>query len=211
MSLSDRTHDAKINWVYELPIGPGKALLRRGVLSQVIGGWRIGTTQRYASGTPIALTGAFGFPGNTINNRPTIATYQGLARANQRKQLRPRARTCTSRLRPWPTGTAMSPPSRSRDGSRCSRAIAVGNMTVTNPKVRNFPILSENVALAKTFSLAAENRRELDVRLEGFNVLNRVQFATPNTNLSATPGTFGLVTSQANAPRSLQLALKFVF
>ncbi len=72
-------------------------------------------------------------------------------------------------------------------------------------------ILSENVALAKTFSLAAENKRELDVRLEGFNVLNHVQFRTPNTNLSATPGTFGLVTTQANAPRSLQLALKFVF
>ncbi len=84
-------------------------------------------------------------------------------------------------------------------------------MTVTNPEIRNFPILSENIALAKTFSLPAENKRELDVRLEGFNVLNRVQFGTPNTNLSATPGTFGLVTTQANAPRSLQLALKFVF
>jgi hypothetical protein len=87
----------------------------------------------------------------------------------------------------------------------------VGNATITNPKVRNFPVLSENVSLAKTFSLSAENRRELDVRLEAFNVMNRVQFATPNTNLSATPGTFGLVTAQANAPRSLQLALKFVF
>jgi hypothetical protein len=30
-------------------------------------------------------------------------------------------------------------------------------------------------------------------------------------DLSATPGTFGLMTTQGNAPRSLQLALKFVF
>ena len=210
VSLSDRTHDAKLNWVYELPIGPGKALLRKGVLSQVIGGWRIGTTQRYASGTPIALTGAFGFPGNTINNRPTILTYQGWRAPTKGSSFDPNVDLFfqTPTLANWngdvPTITQQGWfPLQPRN--------TVGNMTVTNPEIRNFPILSENVALAKTFSLAAENKRELDVRLEGFNVLNRVQFGTPNTNLSATPGTFGLVTTQANAPRSLQLALKFVF
>ena len=72
-------------------------------------------------------------------------------------------------------------------------------------------MLKENVALAKTYSLSGENQRELDVRLEAFNLLNRTRFSTPNTNLGATPGTFGLVTAQANAPRALQLALKFVF
>ncbi len=210
VSLSDRTHDAKVNWVYELPIGPGKALLRRGLLSQVIGGWRIGTTQRYASGTPIALTGAFGFPGNTINNRPFITTYQGWRAPTKGSSFDPGADLFfqTPTLANWngdvPTITQQGWfPLQPRN--------QVGNMTVTNPEIRSFPILSENVALAKTFALAAENRRELDVRLEGFNVLNRVQFGTPNTNLNATPGTFGLVTTQANAPRSLQLALKFVF
>jgi hypothetical protein len=85
----------------------------------------------------------------------------------------------------------------------------VGNMTVTNPQMRNFPLYSENVSLAKTFSFSKENRREFDVRLEGFNPMNRVQFGTPNTNLSST--SFGLVTSQANAPRNLQLALKLIW
>jgi hypothetical protein len=82
-------------------------------------------------------------------------------------------------------------------------------MTVTNPKMRNFPIYSENLSLAKTFSLSQENRRELDVRLEGFNLFNRVRFATPNTNLGST--SFGLVTAQANSPRNLQLALKLIW
>ena len=36
--------------------------LKHGILSQAIGGWRIGAVQRYASGTPIAFSGAFGFP-----------------------------------------------------------------------------------------------------------------------------------------------------
>ena len=210
VSLSDRTNDAKLNWVYELPIGPGKALLRKGILSQVIGGWRIGTTQRYASGTPIALSGAFGFPGNTINNRPTVTTYEGWRAPTKGSSFDPGVDLYfqTPTLANWngdvPTITQQGWfPLQPRN--------TVGNMTITNPQIRNFAILSENVALAKTFALAAENKRELDVRLEGFNVMNRVLFGTPNTNLSATPGTFGLVTSQANAPRSLQLALKFVF
>ena len=43
----------------------------------MIGGWRPGATQRYASGTPLSFSGGFGFPGNTLNNRPTITTYDG--------------------------------------------------------------------------------------------------------------------------------------
>ena len=82
-------------------------------------------------------------------------------------------------------------------------------MTVTNPKMRNFPFYNENLSLAKTFSLSHENKREFDVRLEGFNVLNRTRFSTPNTNLGST--SFGLVTSQANSPRNLQLAMKLIW
>jgi len=210
VSLSDRTHDAKLNWVYELPIGPGKPFLQRGFLSRAIGGWRIGTTQRYASGAPIALSGAFGFPGNTINNRPTIATYDGWRADTKGGGFDPGADLYfkTPTLANWngdvPTITQQGWfPLQVRD--------RVGNMTVTNPKVRNFPIREENVALAKTFALSGESRREIDVRLEAFNLMNRTRFSTPNTNLGATPGTFGLVTGQANAPRALQLALKFVF
>ena len=63
--------------MYELPVGPGKHFLRRGIASQILGGWRLGTTQRYASGVPMSFSGAFGFPGNTINNRPFVTTYDG--------------------------------------------------------------------------------------------------------------------------------------
>jgi len=60
----------------------------------------------------------------------------------------------------------------------------VGNMTRTNPKMRNFPLYNENVSIAKTFTVSKEHRRTVDVRFEGFNVLNRTQFGTPNTNLN---------------------------
>src|SRR5437660_5344865 len=73
LSMHDRTHDLKVNYVYELPIGPGKRYLKRGIVSQAIGGWRIGAVQRYASGYPMAFTGAFGFP--IIGNPPYITQY----------------------------------------------------------------------------------------------------------------------------------------
>jgi hypothetical protein len=83
----------------------------------------------------------------------------------------------------------------------------VGNMTKNNPKMRNFPLLNEDVSLAKTFTLSPEHRRTFDLRFEGFNVLNRTQFGTPNTNMSDAAN-FGLVRTQANAVRRLQLAAK---
>src|SRR5260370_27753512 len=83
----------------------------------------------------------------------------------------------------------------------------LGNMTRTNPKMRNFPLYNENVSLAKTFTLSQEHRRTADVRFEGFNVLNRTQFGTPNTNLND-PANLGLVRSQANTARRLHFAVK---
>ena len=47
------------------------------------------------------------------------------------------------------------------------------------------------------------------IRLEMFNALNRVQFNAPNTQVGN--GNFGIVSSQANGPRQVQLALKLLF
>jgi len=164
--------------------------------------------QHDASGTPLSFSGAFGFPGNTINNRPTITTYDGWRGLTAGDKFDPavdryfQTATLANFNGDVPTITQQGWfPLQPRD--------RIGNMTVTNPKMRNFPIFNENVSLAKTFSLSHENKREFDVRLEGFNLLNRTRFATPNTNLSST--SFGLVTAQANPPRNLQLAMKLIW
>jgi len=214
LSAYDRTHDAKINCVYELPIGPRKHFLSHGVLSQVIGGWRIGAIQRYASGTPIALTGAFGFP--IIGNRPYITTYDGW-----------RAPTAGDRFDPYVDRYFQTPTTATWNGDTATITSKgwfplqprnqIGNMTKNNPKIRNFPVFNENVSLAKTFSVSREPSRTVDVRFEAFNVMNRTQFSlqNPATNISSTnindAANFGLVRAQANAPRAMQFAVKMTW
>ncbi len=64
-----------------------------------------------------------------------------------------------------------------------------------------------NANLTKSFTIH-ENLR-VQFRAESFNLTNRVVFATPN--LSATSSTFGYITSDTNAPRAIQLALRITF
>jgi hypothetical protein len=46
-------------------------------------------------------------------------------------------------------------------------------------------------------------------RAEYFNAFNTPRFGGPNT--SVTSAAFGVINSQANAPRQIQFALKFLF
>jgi len=49
----------------------------------------------------------------------------------------------------------------------------------------------------------------LQLRLETLNGLNHPQFAAPNTAFES--GIFGLITSQLNTPRQVQLGAKLMF
>ena len=64
-----------------------------------------------------------------------------------------------------------------------------------------------NVNMTKSFSLF--ERARLQFRAESFNVCNRPTFEAPN--LTPTSSAFGLITSQTNSPRAIQLALRLTF
>jgi len=46
-------------------------------------------------------------------------------------------------------------------------------------------------------------------RAEAFNAFNRAQFGVPNTSINSTA--FGVISSQQNSPRNLQLGLRALF
>ena len=64
-----------------------------------------------------------------------------------------------------------------------------------------------DLSLFKNFLIT--DRLKLEFRAEAFNLLNQVVFGLPNTTFSS--GQFGVITTQTNTPRQIQLALKAVF
>ena len=52
-SINDYPHNLVINYICELPFGPGKRFAKAGgAVGKVVGGWKIGGIQQYQSGGP---------------------------------------------------------------------------------------------------------------------------------------------------------------
>jgi hypothetical protein len=64
-------------------------------------------------------------------------------------------------------------------------------------------------------SLALGGTRNLQLRFEVFNILNRANFDFPNTAIFNPDGTYrsdaGRITSTVGTPRQVQLGLKFLW
>jgi hypothetical protein len=185
---NDQTHSFKFSTLYNLPFGKGQRWLTGGFLSYLLGGWRISAIQIYSSGTPISLQRNNPLPIFNGTTRPLIDTYENWRAPIAGEKFDPNVDRFLKPANQFPVQSAYE----------------FGNETRFNPKVRAFWIATENVSVAKTFSITEAIR--MDLRGEAFNVLNRTIFGTGSTNLNA--GNFGIVTNQANDPRQMQVALK---
>ncbi|WP_031500308.1 TonB-dependent receptor [Bryobacter aggregatus] len=146
-----------------------------------------------------ALLGGWQF--NTIasfqSGLPLVMTSTGAARPNR-----------------IATGTAPSGPiQKNLDRAFDTSAFAVpaaftfGNSSRTAPDMRTHGIANYDLSLFKTWKLRESLKAQF--RMEAFNAFNRVQFGPPGTQAGTT--SFGVITSQFNIPRQLQLALKIIF
>jgi hypothetical protein len=71
VSYQDVPHALVLSYLYELPVGPGKRYLTRGVASKVLGGWEVGGVQRYQTGSPVLINEfATGLPGGSGGQYP---------------------------------------------------------------------------------------------------------------------------------------------
>ena len=73
--------------------------------------------------------------------------------------------------------------------------------------MRSFPIYSEDLNVFKVFTLPNGQRIRFETSFG--NLFNRTLFGEPANNWSA--ANFGQVFSQANSPRSIQMALRYDF
>jgi hypothetical protein len=189
----DQTHQVKIAYVYELPVGRGKPFLGNGgVVAAIVGGWRVSAIQTYASGTPMNIGNTVTFPIGDFSNRPTITTYDGWV-APQTGKFDPFK---DSYLQPQSFFPAQP-------------TTAFGNSTVYNPKFRSAPTMSENPSLSRIFSF--KERAHLELRGEAFNVLNRVFFAPLGGATTLGNANWGLWRAQANGYRTMQLVAKMTW
>ncbi|MGA3242133.1 MAG: TonB-dependent receptor [Bryobacteraceae bacterium] len=86
----DIRNSIKFNWIYELPLGPGKAFSPGNALAKkLIGGWQISGVVRLQSGTPIELGGLDTFNTNSsgvvLHNitLPQLQSMMGIYKTSQ--------------------------------------------------------------------------------------------------------------------------------
>jgi hypothetical protein len=191
VAADDRANILNISTVYELPIGPGKRFLNRGGLltKNVLGGWQVSAIAQYTSGTPLRI-GANGNPlgtGNIANLVPGVPF--SINYDNYYKGLPVFNTKAFASPGTWVLGNA---PRRIGD--------------LRNPFRSN-----ENIAFAKHFFFGEKVTAEL--RMEFFNLLNRMQICGPETNVNS--GNFGIVNNgngcQDNNPRQGQAYFKVNF
>jgi len=77
----------------------------------------------------------------------------------------------------------------------------------TLPDVRNPSAHNIDFSLFKSFRPV--ERLTVEFRAEAYNLLNQVVFGGPGTGINS--NTFGVISSQANGPRTIQFALKLLF
>ena len=190
----DQTHSFKVNYFYELPFGKGKGMLNSGVMSYILGGWRIGGAHLYASGYPLALTNGVNY--NMFNGRSPahITTYEGWINTNENPNWSGGDRYFAS-----PAGYAPDVPAVD---------LSAGQRDPVQPEGSR--------AVGQRRQLLA--RQELPVWRKTFAWIFVANRSTPSIGRDSIPATpmcsdqnFGIVNSTLNEPRRMQVGLKLYF
>jgi hypothetical protein len=183
VSSLDTTHRMSVGGVWELPFGKGKPVALSGVPAALAGGWQFNGIWTWASGNVLGLTA-------------TNTTFsQG---GGQRPDWNGRDPSLNTRnVDRWFDVSAFQQP----------QPYQFGNAPRTIPGLRSDGAANLDFSAVKNNRVA--DRVNLQLRFEWFNFTNRPRFDLPNTTIG-TPGV-GIVTAQANRPRTLQVALKMIF
>ena len=186
----DVPHRLVLSFVYDLPVGKGKKLFgsANGVVDKLISGWLVNGVATYQSGFPLGLSTA-----NNLTN-----SFGGGSRPNYVGGCTPSIDgPAQARLNKWfNTACFTAPPT-----------YTFGNVSRTTPYMRWHGVNNMDFSLVKATQI--HERYTLQFRTEVFNLFNRVQFGPPSGALGNAQ--FGVVSTQQNNPRLIQLALRMVF
>jgi hypothetical protein len=195
---SDSPYDVRqtstSNFIYDLPIGPGRRYLQTGILGHVIGGWALSGIFTASTGRPINITvsrssSAFA-DGYNANQRPDLVPGVSIYPANRS-------------IDNWLNPAAFAVPARGVRGN-------LGRFAARGPGY-----WEADTALQKRIRIL-ENL-SLSLRGEAFNLFNHPIYGNPASNISA-GDEFGRITTILNngavgtgTPRRLQLMVRLDF
>jgi hypothetical protein len=192
VSLYDTPQHLVISYVVELPFGRGKAIGSgwSRVTDAVFGGWQVNGMTVFRSGRAFLMR-------NRSNNSGSFSAEQR-PNVNGNPRL-PGNRPTDDKLAEWFDTSVFSQPDPYTFGN-APRVLS----TVRSDGTANF-----DTSLFKNFALSADGDVRLQFRAEAFNMLNSPIFSPPGNSFGA--GSFGVVSSQDNAPRQIQFGLKVLF
>lgn len=187
----DIRHNFNANFMYELPFGRGRTLLRKapGWLNQIAGGWQLSGILRYSTPLASAVEGDLAYNTNywlsslAVVNTPTSSGSVHID-GNGIPSIFPTTSVSSNFQDQPPEGAG------------------------TRAAVRLAPIFNVDMALTKAFRLPWEGQR-LQFRAEAFNAFNHPNFTNPSLSLQS-PQTFGEFQGTMD-PRSMQFALRYEF
>jgi hypothetical protein len=181
-----------VNFIYEIPLGKGRARLNQGFLGKVFEGWQVTGIYTVSDGLPYDIFGNVDSQHTGLSDRAFLIGDPNNLSTEERSD-----RTHT--------GPALA----AFDFTPINQASNLGRNVFTAPGINNW-----DMALIKTTSIT--ERLKFDLRFESYNLYNRVQFGRPGNSIAA-PGTFGVSSSQVGRPdgtsgaRQIQFAAKFHF
>jgi Carboxypeptidase regulatory-like domain/TonB dependent receptor len=188
VSPAHTPHRLVFSWGYEVPVGRGKALGRNmnRAVDAVVGGWQINGFTTFQSGLPLNLGLANPVLHDGSQRPDLIGDPRG---ASIQDSVDGRG----IRFNP----AAFATPEPEHDG--------------TAPRytglVRGDGIHNLNLSIFKSFQF--RERMKLQLRGEFFNFTNTPRFSDPDTAFGST--SFGVINSQSNSPRQVQMAVRFLF
>jgi hypothetical protein len=187
-----------ISYVLDLPFGQGRQYLAHisGGLNRIVGGWGVDGVVTFQRGFPLVLS----------NGQANDVTLFG---AGSRPDLLPqchksRTESENGRLSSWFNTACFVAPAD----------FTFGNEQRVDPTLRSDGVNNFDFAAFKRILFGRQDRAGFEFRVEFFNLLNRTQFAPPDTTCCASNNAnFGVVTSTARGtnPRLLQFASKISF
>lgn len=200
VSSSDEPQTLKVSGTYELPIGPHKKFLNNhGVTGQILGGWQIAWILNEQAGQ------AFG-PGQDGSPTPNL-------NGTSYRPIRTSAKLGTgsyNRARDYFL-KGVKAPLFNTDAFTPAAPYVLSTTNRNFGEMRRQANLSESAAINKKFFLGEHLKANL--KLDYFNVLNRVIFNDADNNISHASTTYGLVTGHGtnNSPRRGQITFNLEF